>query len=379
MTESPIEVGKVARVAAVVADGFEQVELEVPRDALKAEGFIVDIVSPVSGSKVRGFHHADHGDDFSVDAKIGRAAPADYVGLLLPGGVHNPDKLRQDKRVLDFVRHFFDAGKPVAAICHGPWTLIDAGVVSGRKMTSWPSVQTDLRNAGAEWTDMAVVVDRGLVTSRGPGDLPIFCKRMVDVFKAWQAGGQDPGAVAKLGELIKDIRIAMLTTVEPDGTLLSRPMAMLGKRFDGKLWFFSSVSSTKAKDVARRHQVNVAFADPKGNRYVSVSGQATVTQDRRKAEEFWTPLVKAWFPKGLEDPDLGLMEIDVERAEYWDTPEGKVVELIGLAKSLLTGRPYEPDESQHQVIALDSAARSAAGKTRANKPAHRAKGRVGSR
>lgn len=360
----------VLKVAALVADGFEQVELEVPRDALLAAGFAVDVVSPVSGSRVRGAHHAEQGDEFPVDAKIGKAAPADYAALLLPGGVHNPDKLRMDAQVLDFVRHFFDAGKPVAAICHGPWTLIDAGVVSGRKLTSYPSIQTDLRNAGAEWSDVAVVVDRGLITSRSPGDLPIFCKKMLEAFKAGPLlGAQDAEAIAKLGEMIKDIKIAMLTTVEADGTLVSRPMATLGKRFDGKLWFFVSLSSTKSRDVAKRHQVNVSYSEPKSGRYVSVNGQGSLNRDRQKMTELWTPMVKLWFPKGIEDPDLGLMEIDVERAEYWDTSEGGVAGLIGMAKSLLLGRRYEAEESQHQIIELDAApAKPAPAKAEKDKP-----------
>src|SRR5262249_13488609 len=150
--------------------GFEQVELTEPKAALEKAGAHTDIVSP-EAPKVRGWNSEDWGDGFTVDVPLERASASEYSALLLPGGVMNPDKLRRDERALNFVRAFFAAGKPVAAICHGPWTMIDAGVVRGRKMTSYPSIQMDLKNAGAHWVDQEVVVDAGLVTSRRPADL----------------------------------------------------------------------------------------------------------------------------------------------------------------------------------------------------------------
>jgi protease I len=168
-------------VAILVADGFEQVELTEPKKALEAAGARTRIVSPVEG-KVKGWKHTEWGDTFPVDVPLSQANPDDYDALLLPGGVMNPDKLRQEPRATRFVRAFFDAAKPVAAICHGPWTLIDAGVVEGRKVTSYGSIQTDLKNAGARWVDEEVVVDQGLVTSRKPDDLPAFNRKMVEEF-----------------------------------------------------------------------------------------------------------------------------------------------------------------------------------------------------
>jgi protease I len=164
-----------------VADGFEQVELERPKEALENAGAIARIVSPAEG-KVKGWQHVEWGDEFPVDVALADADPADYDALLLPGGVMNPDKLRRDETALAFVRHFFEAGKPVAAICHAPWTLIDAGVVEGRAMTSYHTVQTDLKNAGARWVDREVVVDNGLVTSRKPDDIPAFNEKMIEEF-----------------------------------------------------------------------------------------------------------------------------------------------------------------------------------------------------
>ena len=170
------------RVAVLVADGFEQVELTEPMASLRTSGADARIVSPVAGAQVKGWKHTDWGDAFDVDVPLGEAEPADYDALLLPGGVMNPDTLRTVPGALSFVRAFFDAGKPVAAICHGPWTLIDAGVVDGRRMTSYPSIRTDLENAGARWVDAEVVVDRGLVTSRKPDDLPAFNRKMLEEF-----------------------------------------------------------------------------------------------------------------------------------------------------------------------------------------------------
>ncbi|HUK34027.1 MAG TPA: type 1 glutamine amidotransferase domain-containing protein, partial [Vicinamibacterales bacterium] len=169
------------RVAAVVDDGFEQVELTKPKKALEDAGAIVDIVSATSGS-VKGWQHTDWGDKFDVDLSFAEANPDDYDALLLPGGVMNPDKLRINPEALQFVQAFVDSGKPIAAICHGPWTLIETGAVKGRTVTSWPSLATDLRNAGATWVDRECVVDRGLVTSRKPDDIPEFNRKMIEEF-----------------------------------------------------------------------------------------------------------------------------------------------------------------------------------------------------
>jgi protease I len=169
------------KVAILVADGFEQSELTVPREALESAGAETYIVSP-SEKKVKGWNHSKPGRSFRVDVPLGEAQVQNYDGLLLPGGVKNPDTLRMDDDAVNFVRAFFDAGKPVAAICHGPWTLIDAGVVRGRRMTSYRSLKTDLENAGAEWVDEIVVVDNGLVTSRKPDDLPEFNRKMIEEF-----------------------------------------------------------------------------------------------------------------------------------------------------------------------------------------------------
>jgi protease I len=169
------------RVAILVADGFEQVELTEPRKALEDAGAEARIVSPAEG-KVRGWNHTEWGEEMPVDQPLEQARPQDYDALLLPGGVINPDKLRIIPEAVDFVRAFFEARKPVAAICHGPWTLIEAGVATGRRMTSWPSLKTDLKNAGADWTDKEVVVDRGLVTSRKPDDIPAFIEKMIEEF-----------------------------------------------------------------------------------------------------------------------------------------------------------------------------------------------------
>src|SRR5215813_849451 len=169
------------KIAILVADGFEQVELTEPKEALERAGAVAHIVSPNKG-QVKGWNHTEWGDAFPVDVALDRADPDSYDALLLPGGVMNPDKLRRNERALQFVRAFFNSGKPVASICHGPWTLIDAGVVKGRKLTSYESIQTDLKNAGAEWVNEESVVDQGLVTSRKPDDLPIFNRKMVELF-----------------------------------------------------------------------------------------------------------------------------------------------------------------------------------------------------
>jgi protease I len=177
------------RIAILVANGFEQVELTEPKRALEQAGATTDIVSPESG-KVKGWQETEWGDEFTVDVPLDRASAKDYSALLLPGGVMNPDKLRRNENALNFVREFFASGKPVAAICHGPWTLIDAGAVRGRKMTSYHSIQMDLKNAGANWVDSEVVVDAGLVTSRKPSDIPAFNRKMIEEFEEGVHGGQ---------------------------------------------------------------------------------------------------------------------------------------------------------------------------------------------
>ncbi len=169
------------RVAILVADGFEQVELTEPKKALEDAGARTRIVSPVP-EKVKGWNFTDWGETLRVDVPIDQADPDQFDALLLPGGVMNPDRLRRNDRVLQFVRAFFDSGKPVAAICHAPWTLIDAGLVRGRRLTSYESIQTDLKNAGADWINEEVVVDQGLVTSRKPDDIPAFNRKMIEEF-----------------------------------------------------------------------------------------------------------------------------------------------------------------------------------------------------
>ena len=169
------------KVAILVADGFEQVELTEPQRALDEAGAETVIVSPAQG-KVKGWNHTEWGDELPVDLPLDKARAEDFDALLLPGGVMNPDKLRRNPKAQQLVKSFFDAGKPVAAICHGPWTLIDAGVVKGRKLTSYHTIQMDLKNAGAQWDDREVVVDGNLVTSRKPDDLPAFNEAAVAAF-----------------------------------------------------------------------------------------------------------------------------------------------------------------------------------------------------
>jgi protease I len=169
------------KVAILVDDGFEQVELVEPRKALDQAGAETRIVSPKS-ERVRGWDFTDWGDELPVDVSLDGAKPDDFDALLLPGGVLNPDALRMQPKAVAFVKAFFDAGKPVASICHGPWTVIEAGAAQGRRIASWPSLKTDLRNAGAEWVDQEVVVDGNLVTSRNPGDIPAFNRSMIDHF-----------------------------------------------------------------------------------------------------------------------------------------------------------------------------------------------------
>ena len=169
------------RVAIVATDMVEQAELLEPRKALDEAGAQTELISLKPG-EIQGFNHYDKGDEIRVDRTIEEASADEYDALLLPGGVGNPDVLRMDENVVSFVRDFFEQGKPVAAICHGPWTLVEAGVVRGRKLTSWPSIQTDIRNAGGNWVDQEVVVDQGLVTSRKPDDIPAFNAKMIEEF-----------------------------------------------------------------------------------------------------------------------------------------------------------------------------------------------------
>jgi len=169
------------RVAILATDGVEEVELVEPRKALDAAGARTSLVSPKPDT-IKAWQHDHWGGELRVDLPLERAKADDYDALLLPGGVMNPDKLRQDELAVQFVKSFFQAGKPVAAICHGPWMLVEADVVRGRTVTSWPSLHTDLRNAGADWVDREVVTDEGLVTSRKPDDIPAFNKKMIEEF-----------------------------------------------------------------------------------------------------------------------------------------------------------------------------------------------------
>jgi protease I len=169
------------KVAILVTDGFEQSELLEPRKALDEAGATTKVVSP-AGERAKGWNHKEWGNDVPVDVPLDSAKADEFDALLLPGGVMNPDQLRMNPKAVEFVKHFTSAGKPVAAICHGPWTLIEAGAVRGRTMTSWPSLKTDLKNAGANWVDKEVVNDQGLVTSRKPDDIPAFNREMIRLF-----------------------------------------------------------------------------------------------------------------------------------------------------------------------------------------------------
>ncbi|HEY1595714.1 MAG TPA: type 1 glutamine amidotransferase domain-containing protein [Thermoleophilaceae bacterium] len=169
------------RIAFIATDGVEQVELTSPWKAVEDEGAQPELISLEQG-EIQGFNHLDKGDTFKVDKAIADANPDDYDNVVLPGGVANPDALRLNDDVVAFIRDFFEKGKPVAAICHAPWTLVEAGVVDGLTLTSWPSLQTDIRNAGGTWVDEEVHVDKGLVTSRKPDDLPAFNAKMIEEF-----------------------------------------------------------------------------------------------------------------------------------------------------------------------------------------------------
>ena len=181
------------RVAILATDGVEQVELTEPRKALDEAGAKTTLVSPKSG-KIKGWQHDHWGEELKVDLALESANADTFDALLLPGGVMNPDQLRVNKQAVQFVRSFFDSGKPVAAICHAPWMLVEADVVSGRSVTSWPSLQTDLRNAGADWVDREVVTDQGLVTSRKPDDIPAFNRKMIEEFAEGEHEGQRAAA-----------------------------------------------------------------------------------------------------------------------------------------------------------------------------------------
>ena len=174
------------KVAILVTDGFEQVELVEPRKALDQAGAETKIVSP-KNDRVRGWQFTEWGDELPVDVPLYKTQPENFDALLLPGGVINPDKLRMDPKAVSFVKSFFTTNKPVAAICHGPWTIIEADEARGRRIASWPSLKTDLRNAGAEWMDQESVVDGNLVSSRKPDDIPAFNRAMIDLFSASRA------------------------------------------------------------------------------------------------------------------------------------------------------------------------------------------------
>jgi protease I len=169
------------KVAFLATHGVEQVELTEPRKAVEDEGAETELIS-LEGGQIQAFEHLDHGDKFDVDRTVKQADPSDYDALVQPGGVANPDFLRSDEDAVAFFRAFFEAGKPVGVICHGPWMLVEAGVVDGMTVTSWPSLKTDIRNAGGNWVDEEVVVDKGVTTSRKPDDLPAFCAKIVEEF-----------------------------------------------------------------------------------------------------------------------------------------------------------------------------------------------------
>jgi protease I len=186
------------RIAFLATNGVEQVELTEPWKAVERAGGEPELLS-IESQEILAFNHLDHGDTFRVDREVGQADPTDYEGLVLPGGVANPDFLRGDENAVGFVRAFFEQGKPVGVICHGPWTLVEADVVRGRRITSWPSLRTDIRNAGGNWVDEEVVVDAGLVSSRKPDDLPAFCAKIVEEF----AEGEHEDQARKTAEAVR--------------------------------------------------------------------------------------------------------------------------------------------------------------------------------
>jgi protease I len=184
------------KVAIVAADMVERVELVEPRKALEAAGAETELVS-IHPGEIQSFDHFDPADKLKVDKTVEEVDPSDYDALMIPGGVGNPDQMRGDENMVAFVRGFFEQGKPVAAICHAPWMLVEAGVVRGRQVTSWPTLQTDIRNAGGEWVDREVVVDNGLVTSRKPDDIPAFNSKMIEEFAEGKHAKQREKSVAR--------------------------------------------------------------------------------------------------------------------------------------------------------------------------------------
>jgi protease I len=184
------------KIAFLVAqEGVEEVELTQPWEAVEQAGASPELIAP-EGGKVQAFNHLDKGSTFDVDRPLSEASAGEYDGVVLPGGVANPDQLRTEPRAIEFVREIFSAGKPVGVICHGPWTLVEADLVRSRKLTSWPSLKTDIRNAGGEWVDEEVVVDQGLVSSRKPDDLPAFCAKIVEEFAEGEHRVAPAGATA---------------------------------------------------------------------------------------------------------------------------------------------------------------------------------------
>jgi len=190
MTEAKLQ-GK--KVAILAADMFERVELEKPRKALEDAGAEIEVVS-ISGGEIQGFDHFDPANKVKVDKTVEEVSAGDYDALLIPGGVGNPDQLRGDENAVHFVREFAESGKPMAVICHGPWMLVESGVARGRTLTSWPTLQTDIRNAGGNWVDEEVVVDDGIVTSRKPDDIPAFNEKMIEEFCEGSHGRREVAA-----------------------------------------------------------------------------------------------------------------------------------------------------------------------------------------